>query len=363
MKPELRAALFFVPEEDIADIVPFGAGNVNDTFLLALATGEERILQRINPAVFPEPLLVMRNLRLVSEHLRAASARQKTDALPFQPMLLYGGRAGDAYLAEDGATWRLLGRISGGRTRRSISTASQARELGRVLGLFHKLLSTLDPAVLDDPLPGFHVTLRYLARYDQIRAPTGNSMRPGNSCCRLFIEQRRATASLLEDGRERLAAGVIHGDPKVANFLFDKEGQLVISLIDLDTVKPGLLLHDLGDALRSCCNTAGETPAEPEDALFDPGLFKAWLEGYCAEARPLLTDEDLNRLVDAVALIAFELGIRFYTDYLEGDRYFKVADADQNLRRALTQFQLTRSIERQRDELAAIVAHLAAGPE
>jgi Ser/Thr protein kinase RdoA (MazF antagonist) len=361
MKPELRAALFFVPEEDIADIVPFGAGNVNDTFLLTLATGEERILQRVNPAVFPEPVLVMRNLRLVSEHLRASSARQETNVSPFQPVFLYGGRAGDAYLAEDGAAWRLLSRIGGGRTRRSISTANQARELGRVLGLFHRLLSSLDPTLLADPLPGFHDTPRYLARYDQVCARTGSNMRPGNSFCRLFIEQRRVTARLLEDGRERLAAGVIHGDPKVANFLFDEEGLQVISLIDLDTVKPSLLLHDLGDALRSCCNLAGETPAQPEQALFDPGIFTAWLEGYCAEARPLLTDEDLNRLVDAVAVIAFELGLRFYTDYLEGDRYFKVADAGQNLQRALTQFQLTRSIERQRDELAAIVARLAAG--
>lgn len=363
MKPELQAALFFVPEEDVADLVPFGAGNVNDTFLLTLVTGEELILQRVNPTVFPEPLLVMRNLRLVSAHLRSAIARQEAKAPPFQPIRLYSGKTGDAYLADDGAAWRLTGRISGGHTRQSISTAKQARELGRGLGLFHRLLSTLDPAVLADPLPGFHVTPRYLASYDRVCAQAGNSIRPAIPGCRLFIEQRRAAVNLLEVGRERLAAGVIHGDPKVANFMFDETGERVISLIDLDTVKPGLLLHDLGDALRSSCNTAGEIPAEPERALFAPGLFTAWLEGYCSEARPLLTDEDLNRLVDAVALIAFELGLRFYTDYLEGDRYFKVADAGQNLQRALTQFQLTRSIELQRDELAARVARLAAGRE
>jgi Ser/Thr protein kinase RdoA (MazF antagonist) len=363
LKPERLAALFFVPAEDVADLVPFGAGNVNDTFLLTLVTGEERILQRINPTVFPEPLLIIRNLRLVSEHLRSAIARQEANAPPFQPVLLYKGKAGDAYLAEDGSAWRLMGRISGGHTRQSISTARQARELGRGLGLFHRLLSTLDPAVLADPLPGFHVTPRYLASYDQVCAQAGNSGRTANPDCRLFIEQRRATANLLADGQVHLAAGVIHGDPKVANFMFDEKGEQVISLIDLDTVKPGLLLHDLGDALRSCCNPAGETPAEPERALFAPGLFAAWLEGYFAEARSLLTDEDLDRLVDAVALIAFELGLRFYTDYLEGDRYFKVAYAGQNLLRALTQFQLTRSIERQRAELAARVARLAAGRE
>ena len=157
--------------------------------------------------------------------------------------------------------------------------------------------------------------------------------------------------------------GVIHGDPKVANFLFDEAGERIISLFDLDTVKPGLLLHDLGDALRSCCNLAGETPADPEDARFDPGLFAAWLQGYSAEARDLLSASDLEFLVNAVALISFELGLRFYADYLEGDRYFKVASADQNLQRALTQFQLVRSIETQHDELSTLIARFASGGE
>lgn len=359
MKPELRAALFFVPERDVADITPFGAGNVNDTFLLTLASGEERILQRLNPSVFSDPAPVMRNLRRVTEHLYQAARHREADAHSFQPVVLYGGRAGDAYLAEDGAAWRLLSRIRGGHARQAITTENQARELGRGLGIFHRLLSTLDPANLADPLPGFHVTPRYLAHYDAVCARPARETRPANAFCRLFIEQRREGASLLENVRERLGTWVIHGDPKVANFLFDEEGERVISLIDLDTVKPGLLLHDLGDALRSCCNPAGEAPAEPERARFDQGLFGAWLQGYCAEARTLLGDLDLELLVAAVSLIAFELGLRFYTDYLEGNRYFKVTDNGQNLQRALTQFQLVRSIEGQRDGLTAIATRMA----
>ncbi|MHB8809181.1 MAG: phosphotransferase enzyme family protein [Desulfobulbaceae bacterium] len=360
MKPELQAALFFVPAQDIANIAPFGAGNVNDTFLLTLASGEERILQRLNPAVFPEPMLVMRNLRLVTDHLQQASPRHRlADDRPFLPVVMYGGKSGDAFLAEDGAAWRLLSRIRGGHTRQAITTTKQARELGRGLGLFHRLLSTLDPLLLADPLPGFHVTPGYLARYDAVCARPGNVTRPANAFCRLFIEQRRKDAALLESVRGSLSTGVIHGDPKVANFLFDQGGERIISLIDLDTVKPGLLLHDLGDALRSCCNLAGEAPAEPEHARFDRDLFGAWLRGYLAEARGLLHDRDLERLVAAVALIAFELGLRFYTDYLEGDRYFKVAGAGQNLQRALTQFQLVRSIEVQREALTAMVAQAA----
>ena len=364
MKPELQAALYFVPEQDVVRIAPFGAGNVNDTFLLTLVSGEERVLQRLNPAVFPEPLLVMRNLRRVTDHLQRASTRHGlADDRPFLPVVLYSGKSGDAFLAEDGAAWRLLSRIGGGHARQAITTAKQARELGRVLGLFHRLLSTLDPATLADPLPGFHVTPGYLAHYDGVCARPAKETRAADAFCRLFIEQRREDAALLETVRGRLSTGVIHGDPKVANFLFDHGGERVISLIDLDTVKPGLLLHDLGDALRSCCNLAGETPAAPDHARFDQALFGAWLRGYLAEAQTLLNDEDQERLVAAVALIAFELGLRFYTDYLEGDRYFKVTGAGQNLQRALTQFQLVRSIEVQRDELTAMVTRATAKHE
>ena len=359
MTPELRAALFFVPAPAIADIVPFGAGNVNDTFLLTLVSGEERILQRVNPAVFPDPELVMHNLRRVCAHLHAASTGQAATT-PFQPVVLYGGMAGDAFLAEDGAAWRLMSRIAGGHTRPVITTAHQARELGRSLGLFHRYLSTLDPSLLADPLPGFHLTPGYLAHYDRVCARSGDETRPADPFCRLFIDQRREMATLLEQARDQLRTGIIHGDPKVANFLFDEEGEQVLSLIDLDTVKPGLLLHDLGDALRSCCNIAGEMPPDPESAFLDPGLFAAWLRGYLAEAENLLGTSDLALLVDAVALISFELGLRFYADYLEGDRYFKVGSAEQNLHRALTQFQLVRSVERQRNELTATVARLAA---
>ncbi|MHB1350818.1 MAG: aminoglycoside phosphotransferase family protein [Desulfobulbus sp.] len=359
MIPARHAALFFVALEDIAGIAPFGGGHVNDTFLLTLTTGEERILQRINPEVFPDPALVMRNLRLVTEHLRTGNSARADDAPPWQPLALYEGAGGDTYLAEDGAAWRLLNRIRGGHPRQAIGTAQQARELGRALGYFHRTLASLDSALLADTLPGFHVTPRYLARYDQVQTRTEDRAGQESLFCRQFIEQRRATASLLEMRRGELTSRIIHGDPKVANFLFDDEGERVISLIDLDTVKPGLLLHDLGDALRSCCNPTGETPADPERVFFAPDLFAAWLAGYRSEARALLSGEDLRLLIEAVALIAFELGLRFYTDHLEGNRYFKVTEPGQNLRRALTQFQLTRSIEHQRDKLTAIAATVA----
>lgn len=360
MNHEQRAAIFFVAEEEIAAIAPFGAGNVNDTFLLTLTSGEERVLQRVNPAVFPDPGLVMRNLRRVSEHLGRTCRNGQTTRIAFQPLRLFSGRNGDAFVAEDGGLWRLLNRVSG-QSRPAVRTSGEARELGRGLGRFHRLTTDLDPETLADPLPGFHVTPRYLAHYDQVCGRPAGSNRPPDLLCREFIEGRRELAGLLATDRNDLRRTIIHGDPKVANFLFDEQSGQVVSLIDLDTVQPGLLLVDLGDALRSCCNPAGEMPGPAAEPRLDPDLFAAWLEGYLGEAGPLPGPADLALLVEAVALITFELGLRFYTDHLEGDRYFQGAAPGENLARAHAQFRLVRSIEEQRESLAAIVARLAAG--
>jgi len=166
--------------------------------------------------------------------------------------------------------------------------------------------------------------------------------------------------TILEDARPRLRHQVIHGDPKVANFLFNPDGDRVISLIDLDTVKPGLLLHDIGDALRSCCNPAGETAQRPDSAFFDPRMLLSWLREYFAEAGFLLTHEDKTRIVAAILLMSFEVGLRFFTDHLNGNPYFKIRFQGQNLQRAMAQFHLARSIERQRVALESIVTEATA---
>lgn len=360
MKPELHAALFFLAENEIFHISPFGEGNVNDTYLVTLASGEQLLLQRVNPAVFPDPLLVIRNMLLVTDHVRRTILDVRQQEQTFRPVILYPGRSGYAFRDKDGSAWRMMQLIKGARTCRAITSPGQAKELGRMLGLFHALVRSLDPESLVDTLPGFHYTPGYLAHYDRVCSGLRQGATAPNSYCRQSIEKRRSRVNLLEERRAELSSGIIHGDPKVDNFLFDGSCEKAVSLIDLDTVRPGLLLYDLGDALRSCCNPAGEVPDQPAEACFDLRLYTAWLQGYFATAGSLLTAEDEKYIVDGVSLITFELGLRFYTDYLEGNRYFKVSHPAQNLDRALTQFYLAESIDRQRDRLAAVVADLSA---
>ena len=167
---------------------------------------------------------------------------------------------------------------------------------------------------------------------------------------------------MLEDakGSGQLQLRPIHGDPKVNNVLIDAASGAAIGLVDLDTVKPGLIHYYIGDCLRSACNPAGEEAADWRAVRFDTGFCAALLEGYAVAARPMLTADDVAFLYDAIRLLAFELGVRFLTDHLAGDVYFKIRQPGQNLQRALVQFALAASIEAQEAEIRAIVAAVMA---
>ena len=181
-------------------------------------------------------------------------------------------------------------------------------------------------------------------------------MRSAPSACS-FIQERRAWADVLEAARAqgRLALRPIHGDPKVNNVMLDNTSGQAVALVDLDTVKPGLVHYDIGDCLRSGCNPQGEETEHWEAVHFDPDLCRALLQGYLSEARGFLTAADYSHLYDAVRLIAFELALRFFTDYLEGDPYFRVRHASHNLVRALVQFRLTESIEAQAEAIRTVL--------
>jgi hypothetical protein len=141
--------------------------------------------------------------------------------------------------------------------------------------------------------------------------------------------------------------------------MIDTRTGLAVSLVDLDTVKPGLVHYDIGDCLRSSCNPLGEDPNSPDRVRFEPELCRALLKGYFSVAKGFLTRSDHEFIYDSIRLIAYELGMRFFTDYLAGDIYFKVKDREHNLRRALAQFRLTESIESLEKALRAIIRNAA----
>jgi len=338
------ALRFFRPQARIARLRPLGNGTINDTWRVDLDQGDRLVLQRLHPTVFPDPGAVMANLRLVSDHL----ARVAPTGSPVFFRLLASPAGEDCWLDSAGHCWRLLSHIDHSRSLDRLQTREQAGEIGRLLGCFHLLVAGLDQTALRDPLPGFHVTPGYLAAFDAARRPAENDL---EAFCDQVIADQRATAALLETARPELTSQVIHGDPKAANFLFAADSDRAISLIDLDTVKPGLLLHDLGDCLRSCCHRPAADGVPPAEPRFDSDFFQALMAGYLGRAGHLLNPRDRELLVAAVGLISFELGLRFFTDSLLGNSYFKVDHPQQNLHRAVAQFRLGQSIRAQGPEL------------
>ncbi len=330
----------------VTEVTPLGNGLINDTYLVATPSSSF-VLQRINRTVFPAPEQIMANLITLNQHVAQKSG---TSVILQIPKVLKTGDNNALYQDQNGDYWRALSFIADTESIEIISTISEAEQAGFALGHFHRLLSDLNPLLLHDTLPGFHITPQYLKHYHQILQQPAKS---GNSYCTEFIARFQHIADDLEAAKQQglLSLKVIHGDPKLNNFLFDKHSRKVVSIIDLDTVKPGLVHYDIGDCLRSCCYTA-------EPVGFDLDICAALLKSYLTEAGAFFTEHDYQYLYSAIRLIPFELGIRFYTDYLEGNRYFKVAEPEQNLHRATVQFRLCENIMFQEKTIKNLISML-----
>lgn len=336
-------------------VAPLGDGLINHSWRVQSAAGAF-VLQRINGQVFPAPERIMDNLTAL-----AAAAHERPELAVRLPAL---ARTADhlPYVRDaDGGVWRLMECIEPSRTLKRLDSAGQAAEAGRVLGRFHRLGATLDPAALAVTLPGFHHTPTYQAALDAAAAALYPDRNTADALT--FIDARRGLAGVLDEalaaGRTRLR--LIHGDPKLDNLLFDADGERALCLIDLDTVQPGLLHHDIGDCLRSCCNRAGE--AGTDSVRFDLELAEALLSGYADAAKDLLTPAEIDLIGPAIRLIPLELGIRFLEDHLQGDRWFRVRHHGENLTKARRQLTLVADIERQQAAIDAAVcrAFTAAG--
>jgi Ser/Thr protein kinase RdoA (MazF antagonist) len=350
----------FKPQGNVVDVQEFGNGNVNNTFLVTLDSKEERfILQRINTQVFRRPELVMQNLRTFTEHVRKRLERAPLEAGRRWevPRVLLTQDAQDHWIDTQGSFWRAISFIESSQSFDTIQDVEHAREVGYALGMFHNLLSDLPAEQLADTLEGFHITPRYLRHYDEVVARNRAGKSPEVDYGLRFVSDRRDWAHVLENARAegRLSLRPIHGDPKVNNVMMDTATGQAVSIVDLDTVKPGLVHYDVGDCLRSGCNPLGEEIEQQETVRFEPDLCRAILQGYLSLARDFLTENDYEYLYDAIRLLAFELGLRFLTDHLEGNVYFKAKHPEHNLARALVQFKLTESIESQETAIRTII--------
>jgi Ser/Thr protein kinase RdoA (MazF antagonist) len=354
----------FASPGKVTAVRAFGSGNINDTFLVTVTDSTEPcfVLQRINTHVFNQPALVMQNMRIFTEHVcdKIQSEARQNGRRWAVPRVLLTEDSQDHWVEPDNTYWRSISFIDGSESIDIIQDIEHGREVGYALGRFHDLISDLPPARLADTLEGFHITPQYLQNYDRIRSSYVKNTDERVDYCLQFVENRQEWARVLENAKEegKLPLRPIHGDPKVNNVMICSTTQQAIGIIDLDTVKPGLVHYDIGDCLRSGCNPLGEETKEWERVQFDTEMCRAILAGYLSQASGFLTEHDYEYLFDGIRLLAFELGLRFFTDHLAGNVYFKVKYPSHNLDRALVQFKLTESIEAQESVIRSIIEEL-----
>ncbi len=320
-----------------------GNGHINDTYLAT--TAENRfVLQKINSRVFPRPELIMANLEVFNLPVEQA----ETDGIMLKiPKLIPTVSGQFCTLDDQGEYWRALTYIENSESLETISHLSQAEQVGLALGQFHRITRNLDSTSLYDTLPGFHIAPNYMAQYRQIEQ---QSTVKKDFYCQSVIAGFGNRVNDLESAKEKglLTVRTIHGDPKLNNFLFDKDSGRIISVVDLDTVKPGLIHYDIGDCIRSSCLAV--------NGEFDLTVCSTLLKAYLNEMGAAFTKSDFELLYPAIRLLPFELGLRFYTDYLDGNRYFKVTDIDDNLNRAIGQFRLCENVMAQEAEIRAVIS-------
>ncbi len=357
----------FAPKAEIKSIKPFGNGNINSTFLVSLQEIEAKssttsfVLQRINTHVFSEPKLVMQNMRIYSNHVRDHLAKSPLERRWEVPQVLLTDQGEECFLIKNDDSnseyWRSLSFIADSQSYDVMHRPSQAREVGYALGTFHYLTSDLLPEKLADTLVGFHITPKYLQQYQEVLAKSKVLSSLKLNYCLKIISDRQGLANILEDAKVsgKLPLRTMHGDPKVNNILFDQQTDLAMSMIDLDTVKSGLIHYDIGDCLRSGCNPLGEDVEQWQSVEFDKELCSAILAGYLEVGRSFLSEYDYDYIYDAIRVITFELGLRFFTDYLAGNQYFTIKYPEHNLQRSLVQFRLLESIEAQASVIQKIV--------
>ena len=363
--PDLRLAQAMAGHFPVCGAVqavqPLGSGLINTTFAVQAQAGHF-VLQRINAAVFANPPLIMDNLTRLQQAIATAGADAEAPRLP----KFFAAATGEL-LARDaqGGYWRLLERIEQGAPLTEVKAPAQAHAIGRLLGRFHRFGARLPVADYHVTLPQSHDTLGYRAALDEtvktLSASAGSGAEDSpalDAQAVAALEQVHAHDRILHSLQEARAAGLIektlvHGDPKRDNVLFDRHSGQALCLIDLDTVQPGFILYDIGDCLRSCCNRAGER-AMPEQVHFDAQLAEALLGGYTEAAPDLLSAVERELLFDAMRLIPLELAMRFLTDHLRGDQYFRVRFRGENLHKAIAQLALVADIERQEQRLRGL---------
>ena len=336
---------------------PYGTGHINDTMRVVTDAGRDYILQRLSPVAFKQPERVMDNVQGVLAHLRGKVTARGGDPAR-ETLTLILTHDGRPCVMDETGCWRMYTLIHDAVGYQLPENGDIFREAGHAFGAFQTALSDYPADSLYETIPRFHDTVNRTANLARAIETDGAgraaSVQEEIAFARARFERAGTLLAGLQEGR--LPLRVTHNDTKLDNVLMDRATGKGLCVIDLDTVMPGLCAYDFGDAIRFGANTAVEDEADLSKVHFSMDMFRAWTEGYLAEAGDALCAEEIRTLPLGAWMMTYEVGIRFLTDYLEGDVYFHTAYPEHNIVRARNQFALLADMERHEEEMNAFVA-------
>jgi hypothetical protein len=336
---------------------PYGSGHINDTYRVTTDTGKSYLLQKINHFVFKDVPGLTNNIVQVTNHLKQKLSNI-SGASPEKEVLTPVAVADDNFYVKDAAGdfWRVFVFLNHTKSYDQVLAEKQAFEGGRAFGRFQSLLADMDPGLLVDTIPYFHNVDSRLANMDKaIGADIAHRLNKLSAEIEFANVRRTSMRRVLESGQAGLLPRrIIHNDTKFNNVLLDEHDRAQC-VIDLDTVMPGYVAYDFGDAIRTIINNAAEDEPDLKRINLNIPLFTAYTKGYMQQAGGFLTEAEVNSLIDGVLLMSYMQGVRFLTDYLNGDIYYKIHSPWHNLQRTQSQFQLVIKLEEAKETLNNII--------
>lgn len=334
----------------------YGNGHINKTYLVTTSTNEKYILQQINVNVFKKPREVMENIQLVTNHIRKKFKNLKCDNSR-SVLEIIGTKDKKNYVKHKEGYWRCYRFIEGAKTYEQITDPQQFYEVGKAIGNFQKQLSDFPIRKLHITIPDFHDTPKRFQKFKEVANADKHDRGMDIFNEIKFVCDRQKDMGIIVDllKTNKIPLRVTHNDTKLNNVMIDEQSGHAICVIDLDTVMPGSVLYDFGDAIRIGASTALEDEQDLSKVKIDLNLFRLFSQGFLEVLRKDLKKDEISNLVASTKIITLECGMRFLTDYLDGDNYFKIHYENHNLVRARAQFKLVKEIEEHEEEMQQII--------
>jgi Ser/Thr protein kinase RdoA (MazF antagonist) len=338
---------------------PYGSGHIHDTYRIETLEEEKDnyIIQRLNNRIFKNIPQLQDNIERVTVHLRNKLAAIPGSDIRRECLQLIPARDGKSWIIDsDGNYWRMYIFISGHRSYNQVDNPAKAFEGGKAIGRFQAMLADMPGKPLFETIPYFHDIEKRLETFTSTveHDPARRASVVGPEI-KQVLDRTEEMKIILKLGKEgKIPVRITHNDTKFNNILLD-ENDRALCVIDLDTVMPGYIHYDFGDAIRTVTNTAQEDENDLTKVNMNLNLFRAYAEGYLSETGATLNAVEKEYLAFAPMLITYTIAVRFLTDYIDGDNYFKIHHEHHNLQRARAQLKLVRSMEEQYEEMRGII--------